>query len=67
MKNWMKETRHNWVRITPKNPAISLVAYNVIPFLIGPPAQAPIISIIYHMGEVIGSHAGGPIRKEMTL
>ena len=33
------------------NPAILLVAYNVIPLLIGPPAWASITSIMYHVGE----------------
>ena len=33
------------------NPAISLVAYNIILLLIGPPARAPITSIVYHMDE----------------
>ena len=33
------------------NPAISLVAYNVIPLLIGASTRALIISSMYHMGE----------------
>ena len=33
------------------NPTISLVVYNVIPFLIGPSALAPITLIMYHVGE----------------
>ena len=33
------------------NPAISVVAYNVIPLLVGPPARAPITSIVYHVSE----------------
>ena len=33
------------------DPAISLVVYNVIPILIGPPAPAVINSIMYHVGE----------------
>ena len=33
------------------NSAISLVAYNVIPYLIGPSARALITSIMYHMGQ----------------
>ena len=32
-------------------PAISLVAYNGISLLIGPPARALISSIMYHLGE----------------
>ena len=40
--------------IMPKNttnPAISLVAYNIIPLLIGQPALAPITSVMYHSDE----------------
>ena len=33
------------------NPAISLVVYNVILFLIGPSARALITSNMYHVGE----------------
>ena len=33
------------------NHAISLVVYNIIPFLIGPPARAPITSLVYQVGE----------------
>ena len=39
---------HNNIK---KNQAISLVVYNVIPLLICSPEEAPITSIIHHMGK----------------
>ena len=36
------------------NPAISLVFYNVILLLIGPPLRAPITLIMYHVGKEPG-------------
>ena len=40
------------------NPEISLVAYNIIALLIGPPARAPMTLNVCHMGEGIWTRAG---------
>ena len=39
------------------NHAISLVVNNVISLLIGPPAWAPLVSIMYHVGEGTRPHS----------